>query len=42
MKTALTLEQTGEDSRECQEGQVAAAEVRKQWCGDSNEAPGGG
>lgn len=42
MKMALTLEQTGEYSRECHEGQVAAAEVGKQWCGDSDEAPGRG
>lgn len=39
---ALTLEQTGEDSGECHEGQVATAKMGKQWCGNSNEAPGGG
>lgn len=39
---ALTLEQTRKDSRECHEGQVATAKVGKQWCDDSNEAPGGG
>lgn len=41
MKIAFTLEQTREDSRECQESQVATAEVSKQWCDNSNEAPGG-
>lgn len=39
---ALTLEQPCEDSRECHEGQVAAAKAGKQWCGESDEAPGGG
>lgn len=39
---ALTLEQTREDSRECHEGQVAAAKAGKQWCGKSDKAPGGG
>lgn len=42
MKLALTLEQTHEDPRESHEGQMAAAEVGKQWCDNSYEAPGGG